>query len=73
MELDKQKALEKLKSELLAMVEDRMKSEIKDVEIRERLACQMEKERQSQEFEILLKDELGLNHAPPPRGAPLYF
>ncbi|XP_019771879.1 uncharacterized protein LOC109545555 [Dendroctonus ponderosae] len=58
MELDKQKALEKYKSELLTVVEDRMKSEVKDVEIRERLACQMEKERQSQEFEILLKDEL---------------
>lgn len=59
MELDKQKALEKLRAELLATMEDRMKMEIKEVEIRERVACHAEMQKQQKQFEINLKDELG--------------
>lgn len=62
MEIDKQRALENYKGELLAAVEDRMKLEIKDVEIRERLNCHMEMEKLQQDFELLLKEELGLKY-----------
>ncbi|XP_050304906.1 uncharacterized protein LOC126742308 [Anthonomus grandis grandis] len=58
MESDKQKALDKYKAELLATIEDRMKSEIKDVEIRERLACHIEMEKKQEEFGVTLKEEL---------------
>ncbi|KAL1491541.1 hypothetical protein ABEB36_012123 [Hypothenemus hampei] len=57
-ELDKQKTLERYRNELLANLDDWMKSEIKNVEIRERLACYAEMERMQQEFELILKEEL---------------
>ncbi|XP_076266129.1 uncharacterized protein LOC143199892 [Rhynchophorus ferrugineus] len=58
MEEDKRQSLEKLRAELLATIDDRMRAEIKDAEIRERLNCQMEMEKRQLEFDLVLQDEL---------------
>ncbi|XP_060533449.1 cilia- and flagella-associated protein 45-like [Cylas formicarius] len=57
-EMEKEKALEKYRDELLKTMEETLKSTIKDVEVRERLNCSMLMERQNQEFEIKLRAEL---------------
>ncbi|XP_030761525.1 uncharacterized protein LOC115886491 [Sitophilus oryzae] len=58
MEEDKQQILEKMRLKLLAGAEEKLKADLKDVEIRERLLCQVEMEKRKLEFDALLKYEL---------------
>ncbi|KAG5877083.1 hypothetical protein JTB14_011787 [Gonioctena quinquepunctata] len=59
MNMDKETALATQQKNLLHSFGDSIKAEIKDVEARERAACQREIERLTQEFELHLEEELG--------------
>ncbi|CAH1126854.1 unnamed protein product [Ceutorhynchus assimilis] len=58
MEVEKKKSLEMYKADLIASVEDRMKCDIKDLEIKQKIACHIELQKQQQDFELYLKQQL---------------
>lgn len=57
-EIDKENALAHQKKELLDSFQDNIMAEIKDVEARERAACQRELDKLTNEFAVTLNEEL---------------